>query len=97
MKSKTEALITLVDKINAFGCRVTIPYSTPSPLIVLFDGDFSGASYIRVYPETLYIYGINGQVSVSDIIDVDQISTDKFVISFGRDGQASDMMVKVLN
>ena len=96
MNSKSEMINTIVDRINLHGCRVTLPYHEPSPLVVLFDGDFSGASYIPVYPSTLYIYGINGQVSVSDIRSVDQISSDKYVIVFGREAQVCDIMLKIL-
>lgn len=96
MNSKKEMINAIVDQINLHGCRLTLPYHEPSPLVVLFDGGFSGASYIPVYPSTLYIYGINGQVSVSDIKSVEQISSDKYVIVFGRENQVCDIMVKIL-
>ena len=96
MKTKSELINTIVDRINLSGCRITLPYREPSPLTVLIDGEFSGASYIPVYPSTLYIYGISGQVSVSDLIEVEQISSDKYVLTFGREAQFSDLMIKII-
>lgn len=96
MKSKVELINTIVDRINMNGCRITLPYREPSPLVILFDGDFSSAAYVQVYPSTLYILGINGQVSVSDIIDVEQISGNEYVISYGREAQILDLLIKII-
>ena len=96
MKTQLNLINTIVDRINASGCRITLPYREPSPLTVLFDGEFSGASYIPVYPSTLYVYGICGQVSVSDLTDIEQVSSDKYVLTFGREGQISDLMIKII-
>ena len=96
MKTKSEIIDIMVNRINLQGCTITLPYREASPLTVLFDGDFSRASYIPVYPSTLYIYGVNGQIAVSDILEVDQISSDKYVVTYGREAQVSDFMVKII-
>ena len=96
MKSKLEAINSMIDRIHEFGCTVTIPYSQPSPLVVLFDGYFSSAAYIPLHPSTLYIYGMDGSISVSDVAEVRQISDNTYVITFGRIDCMFDMMIKIL-
>lgn len=86
----------LVDRINEHGCRVVIPYGEPSPLAVMFDGNFDGAEFIPSYPATLHIYGMPGHVSVSCINTIEQIRHNKYVVNFGDDSQQMDLMVKIL-
>lgn len=96
MKSSTLGTInTVVDRINMCGCRVTIPFREPVPMKVLFDGDFSSASYIPSYPATLYIFGFPGQVAVSGLMDIEQIAGNKYVVRYGTDNQVSDLMIKI--
>lgn len=95
MKSKYEIINDIVDNINAFGCRLTFPYDSPSPITVLFEGGFSDAAYIRTYPSTLFIYGMNGQVAISDIHSVENPSNGVYVVEFGRDQDRMDIMVKI--
>ena len=95
MKTELDLIRTIVDRINTNGCRVTLPYREPSPIVVLFDGDFNSAAYIKVYPSTLYIIGMCGQIAVSDIADVEQISRDEYVIVYGRESHFSDLMIKI--
>ena len=94
--SLLDMIYTLVNRINMSGCRVTMPFREPSPMRILFDGDFSSAEYIPSYPATLHIFGFPGQVAVSDIIDIDQISSDKYVIRYGNDSLFHDMMVRII-
>lgn len=87
----------LVQQITSHGCRVTIPYMEPSPLTVMFDGDFSGAEFIPSYPATLHIFGINGHVAINCINDVAMVHDNKYVVNFGDEAHAMDMMVKILD
>lgn len=96
-KSIFETIDELVDRINTKGCRVTIPYAEPSPLTVMFDGDFSGAEFIPTYPSTLHIFGITGHVAASSISSIEQIRCDKYVVNFGNGSQRTDLMVKILD
>lgn len=95
MGSKAGTITEMVNNIQDFGCRITIPCHQPSPLVVLFDGDFDCAAYIPLHPATLYIYGMNGHISVTDIVDAEKVSDDIYTVTFGRD-HALDMMVKIL-
>ena len=95
-KPVLEIVDELVDRINHQGCRVTAPYAEPSPLTVMFNGDFDGAEFIPSYPSTLHIFGINGHVAVSSINDIEQIRGDKYVVNFGNDSHHLDIMVKIL-
>ena len=94
--SLLDTIYTLVNRINLSGCRVTMPFREPSPMRILFDGDFSSAEYLPSYPATLHIFGFPGQVAVSDITDIDQISSDKYVIRYGNDSLFHDMMVRII-
>ena len=94
-KSLSEIIGYLVDKINLYGCRVTIPYQTPSPLQVVFDGDFSCAGYIPTYPPVLHFGGFPGHISISNLTKVSQLDRNRFVVNFGADSQFCDMMVRI--
>lgn len=87
----------LVSMIISSGCRVTIPYMEPSPLTVIFDGSFSGAEFIPSYPATLYIFGINGNIAVNCINSIDKVCDNKYVLNFGDESHAMDMMIKILD
>ena len=87
----------LVSQIISSGCRVAIPYMEPSPLTVMFDGDFSGAEFIPSYPATLHIFGINGHIAVNCINSIDKVCDHKYVVNFGDEAHAIDMMVKILD
>ena len=91
-----DTIYTMVNRINNYGCRVTMPFREPSPLKILFDGEFTNAEYIPSYPATLHIFGFPGQVAVSSVIDIEQISGDKYVIRYGDDSHYSDMMVRIV-
>lgn len=95
-KSTIQVCEELVDRINEYGCRVVIPYGEPSPLSVMFDGNFDGAEFIPSYPATLHIYGLPGHVSVSCINTIQQPRHNKYVVNFGDDSQQIDLMVKIL-
>ena len=97
MKSSLiDSIYALVNRINIAGaCRVTMPFREPSPLKILFDGEFSSAEYIPSYPATLHIFGFPGQIAVSDIFDIDQISGDRYVIRYGKDSLFHDIMVRI--
>ena len=95
-KAVLDTIYALVDRINTSGCRITIPYAEPSPVTVMFDGDFSGAEFIPVYPATLHIFGISGHVAVQCMNSLQQIRHDKFVVNFGAGSQRMDMLVKIL-
>ena len=86
----------LVGRVISSGCRATIPYMEPSPITVIFDGDFSGAEFIPSYPATLHIFGINGHIAVSCINSVSKVCDSKYVVNFGDESHAMDMMVKIL-
>lgn len=86
----------MVNRINTAECRVTLPYREPSPMKILFDGAFSSAEYIPSYPATLHIFGLPGQIAVSDIEDIDQVSSDQYVIRYGKDSLFHDMMVRIV-
>lgn len=94
-KSLLEIINDLVNRVNTHGCRVTIPYTEPSPLTVMFDGEFSGAEYIPTYPSTLHVFGINGHVSVSSIKSIECPSHNKYAVLFGGDSQVMDMMIRI--
>ena len=95
-RSLVDTISVMVNRINTNGARVTVPYMEPSPLKVLFDGDFGNAEYIPSYPATLHIFGFPGQISVSDILEVEQISADKYVIRYGNDSLFHDIMVRII-
>lgn len=86
----------LVSHVIVSGCRVTVPYMEPSPLTVIFDGDFSGAEFIPSYPATLHVFGMNGHVAVSCINSITKVSDNKYVVNFGDEAHAVDMLVKIL-
>ena len=91
-----DTMYTIVNRINLSGCRVVAPFNEPSMLKILFDGYFGSAAYIPSYPSTLYIYGAPGQIAVSSIADVEQISSDKYVIRYGENSHFSDIMVQIV-
>ena len=95
-KKDFKMLDELAGRVLASGCRATIPYMEPSPLTVIFDGDFNGAEFIPSYPATLHIFGINGHIAVSCINYVSKVSDNKYVVNFGDTEYAMDMMVKIL-
>lgn len=88
----------MVERIQTNSCRITIPYSEPSPLTVVFDGDFTGAGFIRSYPGVIYIFGIPGHVAIllEQIISIKEVKKNVFVITFTNDSHKMDMMVKIL-
>jgi hypothetical protein len=86
----------MVNRINTSGCRVTLPYKEPSPMKILFDGEFTNAEYIPSYPATLHIFGFPGQLAMSDITEIEQISSDKYVIRYGSDSLFHDIMVRIV-
>lgn len=94
--SMIETLNTIVNRVNLSGCRVTAPFRVSSPMRILFDGDFSGAAYIPLFPATLHIFGIPGQIAISNIVDIDQVANDKYVIQYGSNDHISDLMVKII-
>ncbi len=94
-KSISELIDSMVKRINENGCRVTIPYSDPSPLQILFDGRFSSAGYIPTYPPVFHLCGVPGHISVCNLTDVRQVSHDKYVINYGDDSLFCDMMVQI--
>ena len=98
-KSFFETVNELVNNVNAHGCRVTIPYATPSPLTVMFDGGFSGAEYIPAYPSALHIFGISGHITVCDSIEIVRERENRYIISFGGDDDPAhmDMLVRILD
>lgn len=91
-----DSIYAMVNRINANGCRVTIPFREPSPLKILFDGEFTNAEYIPSYPATLHIFGFPGQIAVTDITDIEQISSDKYAIRYGKDSLFHDIMVRIV-
>lgn len=94
-KSISEMINTMVKRINENGCRVTIPYNDPSPLQILFDGEFSSAGYIPSYPPVFHLCGMPGHISVSNLTDVTQVGCDKYVVKYGDDSLFCDMMVQI--
>lgn len=94
-KSLLEYANEIVSRVQQSGCRVVIPYAEPSPLTVMYDGSFSCAEYILSYPATLHIFGMYGHVSVCGINDIRKISSNKYVVNFGNDGQKLDMLVRI--
>lgn len=94
-KTFSELMAEIVRKINTNGCRVTIPYSEPSPFRASFDGSFSNAEYIQLYPATLHIYGMPGVVSVSDLQDIEVIDPDHYLVRFGRDERTMDILIGI--
>ena len=94
-KSVFETVDELVNRVNASGCRVVMPYATPSPLTLMFDGGFSGAEYIPSYPSTLHIFGVNGHIAVSGISSIEHVRDGRYVVNFGDPSQPMDLMVKI--
>ena len=94
--SLLDTINTMVNRINMSGCRVTLPYKEPSPMKILFDGEFTNAEYIPSYPATLHIFGFPGQLAMSDITEIEQISSDKYVIRYGSDSLFHDIMVRIV-
>lgn len=95
-KSISELIDAMVKRINECGCRVTIPYNDPSPLQIIFDGQFSSAGYIPAYPPVLHLCGLPGHISVSNLTEVAQVAHDKYVVRYGDDSLFCDMMVQIL-
>ena len=95
-KSLLDTIYTLVNRVNLCGCRVTMPYDEPSSVKVLFDGEFSSAEFIPSYPSALHIFGFPGQIAVSDIREIEQVSSDKYVVRYGNDSLLHDMMVRIV-
>lgn len=94
--SLLDTINIMVNRINMSGCRVTLPYKEPSPMKILFDGEFTNAEYIPSYPATLHIFGFPGQLAMSDIAEIEQISSDKYVIRYGSDSLFHDIMVRIV-
>lgn len=94
--SLLDTINIMVNRINMSGCRVTLPYKEPSPMKILFDGEFTNAEYIPSYPATLHIFGFPGQLAMSDITEIEQISSDKYVIRYGSDSLFHDIMVRIV-
>lgn len=92
-----DAIHTLVNRINMSGCYVIMPFREPSFAKVLFDGSFSSAAYIPQYPATLHIYGMPGQIALTGLLDVEQISTDQYVIQYGENNSRfCDVMIQII-
>lgn len=94
-KSLSEMINTMVDRINENGCRVTIPHNDPSPLQILFDGDFTCAGYIPTYPPVLHLGGFPGHITISNLTEVSQLGHNKYVVRWGDDSRFCDMMVRI--
>ena len=94
--SLLDTINIMVNRINMSGCRVTLPYKEPSPMKILFDGEFTNAEYIPSYPATLHIFGFPGQLAMSDITEIEQISSDKYVTRYGSDSLFHDIMVRIV-
>lgn len=94
-KSIIETINEMVNRINMSGCRVSVPFNEPSPLKILFDGEFSNAAYIPSYPAALHIFGMPGQIAVSDLQGVEQVGYDRYIVTYGRNTECSDMLVQV--
>lgn len=94
-KSIIETINEMVNRINMSGCRVSVPFKEPSPLKILFDGEFSNAAYIPSYPAALHIFGMPGQIAVSDLLGIEQTGHTSYVVRYGRDASCSDMLVKI--
>lgn len=67
----------LCKRINNAGCRVAIPQSEHAPVAVMFGGLFDNAEYIA---GQLNIYGVAGNVLISDIVHVARLTHDKYCI-----------------
>lgn len=94
-RSLSETINNMVDRINSNGCRVLIPYNDPSPLQVLFDGEFSCAGYIHSYPPVLHLGGLPGHITISNLTEVNQLGHNMYVVRWGSDSHFCDMMVKI--
>ena len=94
-KSTLETVNLMVNLINRNGCRVTVPFNEPSPIKILFDGEFSSAEYIQSYPAALHIFGMPGQIAVSDLDGIEQTGHNKFVVTYGHESAHSDMLVRI--
>lgn len=97
MKDNTQIIEEMCQRVNVSGCRVAIPQSAETPITVLFDGEFSNAEYLAMYPATLHIYGMAGHVSLSDIAHVERVSADKYILYCRNTETGTEVVITISN